>query len=395
LPLLIPSAVGIGLLIKCVSSGPMIFLQERVGYQGRRFICFKFRTMKVGSDTRPHRSHVAELMRSNSPMVKMDTQGDRRLIPLGSLLRATGLDELPQLLNVLGGQMSLVGPRPCLVYEYENYSLAQKRRFETLPGLTGLWQVSGKNKTTFSEMIALDIAYSENKSLWLDLLIIMKTLPVLMSQFREVRRKRRAAPGYVSKTISKAADEVPAAIRLDDQDRSLANGASNDLLLGSKRIEKLVNSLLGPLLLGLFLFSSEVSAAQPSYLLSEGFEGPGYENAGWSPSISTTAPDPDYTAPALVGSHSLRCNGASFIQRAFVRSDPFYGYFRVRWLSWSDYKYVVDWLDGNQSSTATLFTSYGNKLEIRHGAVSVSGTTVISLNTTYHVWLESSPVPIV
>jgi lipopolysaccharide/colanic/teichoic acid biosynthesis glycosyltransferase len=114
LPLLIPLGVVIGLLIKCVSRGPVIFLQERVGYRGRRFICFKFRTMKVGSDVGVHRSHVAELMRSNLPMTKMDTKGDRRLIPLGSLLRATGLDELPQILNVLGGQMSLVGPRPCL-----------------------------------------------------------------------------------------------------------------------------------------------------------------------------------------------------------------------------------------------------------------------------------------
>jgi len=187
----------------------MIFLQERVGYQGRRFICFKFRTMTVGSDVGLHRSHVAELMRSNLPMVKMDTKGDRRLIPLGSLLRATGLDELPQLLNVLGSQMSLVGPRPCLVYEYENYSLLQRQRFNTLPGLTGLWQVCGKNKTTFSEMIALDIAYSENKSVWLDLQIMMKTLPVVVSQFREARTRRRPSPRCVSETIFKAGEEVP------------------------------------------------------------------------------------------------------------------------------------------------------------------------------------------
>ena len=211
LPLLLPVAVAIGLLIKCVSRGPMIFLQERVGYQGRRFICFKFRTMKVDSDVGLHQSHVAELMRSNLPMVKMDTKGDRRLIPLGSLLRATGLDELPQILNVLGGQMSLVGPRPCLVYEYENYSLSQKQRFNTLPGLTGLWQVCGKNKTTFSEMIALDIAYSENKSLWLDLKIIMKTPPVVVSQYREARVRRQQVPRGVSETVFKASPEVSGA----------------------------------------------------------------------------------------------------------------------------------------------------------------------------------------
>jgi lipopolysaccharide/colanic/teichoic acid biosynthesis glycosyltransferase len=219
LPLLIPLVVGIGLLIKCVSRGPMIFLQERVGYRGRRFICFKFRTMKVGSDVGLHRSHVAELMRSNVPMVKMDTKDDRRLIPLGSLLRATGLDELPQILNVLGGQMSLVGPRPCLVYEYENYSLSQKQRFNALPGLTGLWQVCGKNKTTFSEMIALDIAYSENKSLRLDLQIMMKTLPVVVSQFREARVRRQQAPPCVSETVFKAGEKVLNALCPHRQER--------------------------------------------------------------------------------------------------------------------------------------------------------------------------------
>jgi lipopolysaccharide/colanic/teichoic acid biosynthesis glycosyltransferase len=107
-------------------------------------------------------------------------------------LRATGLDELPQLLNVLGGQMSLVGPRPCVPYEYENYLPEQKRRFNTLPGLTGLWQVSGKNKTTFSEMIALDIRYAETKSLPLDVKIMARTLPALITQVKETRAKRRA-----------------------------------------------------------------------------------------------------------------------------------------------------------------------------------------------------------
>jgi lipopolysaccharide/colanic/teichoic acid biosynthesis glycosyltransferase len=367
----------------------MIFLQERVGYRGRRFICFKFRTMKVGSDVELHRSHVAELMRSNEPMTKMDTKGDQRLIPLGSLLRATGLDELPQILNVLGGQMSLVGPRPCLVYEYENYSLSQRQRFNTLPGLTGLWQVCGKNKTTFSEMIALDIAYAEKKSLWLDLLILARTLPVVVSQYREARARRRQASRCVSETVFKADEKLPGPRCPHGPEKLRVNLTSADPRLRLRRIQKLLNSLLGSLLLGWFAFSpGPLSGAAPSYLLSEGFEGPGYENAGWSPSISTTAPDPDYTTPALVGTHSLRCNGASFIQRSFVRSDPFYCYFRARWQSWSDYKYVVDWLDANQSSTATLFTSYGNKLEIRHGLVSVPGSTVLSLNTTYHVWLE-------
>jgi lipopolysaccharide/colanic/teichoic acid biosynthesis glycosyltransferase len=190
LPVLLPLMIALAVLIKCVSRGPILFLQERVGHRGRRFICFKFRTMKANADAGVHQRHLSDLIRSNAPMVKMDAKGDARLIPFGSLLRATGLDELPQLLNVLGGQMSLVGPRPCVPYEFEQYLPSQKRRFETLPGLTGLWQVSGKNKTTFCEMIALDIHYVENKSPWLDLQIMFRTFPTLVSQVREARARR-------------------------------------------------------------------------------------------------------------------------------------------------------------------------------------------------------------
>ena len=191
LPVLVPILLLLAAGIKCVSPGPVLFLSERVGYRGRRFICFKFRTMKVNADCDAHRRHLADLMRSDAPMVKMDANGDPRLIPLGRLLRASGLDELPQLLNVLGGEMSLVGPRPCLPYEFEGYLPEQKRRFNSLPGLTGLWQVSGKNKTTFSEMIALDIQYAEKKSLWLDLKIMGWTLPAILTQVRESRAKRK------------------------------------------------------------------------------------------------------------------------------------------------------------------------------------------------------------
>jgi lipopolysaccharide/colanic/teichoic acid biosynthesis glycosyltransferase len=196
LPVLIPVAVILAAAIKCASPGPVLFLSERVGYRGRRFICFKFRTMKVNADCDAHRRHLADLMKSDAPMVKMDAKGDPRLIPMGKLLRATGLDELPQLLNVLGGEMSLVGPRPCLPYEYESYLPEQKRRFDSLPGLTGLWQVSGKNKTTFSEMIALDIQYAAKKSLWLDLKIMARTIPAIFTQVRESRmmRKRTSSP---------------------------------------------------------------------------------------------------------------------------------------------------------------------------------------------------------
>lgn len=190
LPILLPVALVISMVIWFASPGPILYLNERVGYRGRKFICFKFRTMKVNADVGIHQKHLADLMKSDAPMTKMDSKGDPRVIPFGSFLRATGLDELPQLLNVLHGQMSIVGPRPCLPYEYDSYVPAQKRRFNSLPGLTGLWQVSGKNKTTFSEMIALDIQYTESKSPWLDLKIMFKTIPALLGQVLENKRAK-------------------------------------------------------------------------------------------------------------------------------------------------------------------------------------------------------------
>jgi lipopolysaccharide/colanic/teichoic acid biosynthesis glycosyltransferase len=192
MPLLLPLMLFIALLIRVVSSGPVLFRQERVGYLGRRFTCFKFRTMVVGADTAVHQGHLNHLMSSDVPMVKMDTQGDPRLIPLGLLLRSSGLDELPQIINVLLGDMSLVGPRPCLPYEYDKYLPWQRERFNTLPGLTGLWQVSGKNKTTFVEMIQLDIDYVRSKTVWSDLRIILKTIPALIIQVEETRKRRRS-----------------------------------------------------------------------------------------------------------------------------------------------------------------------------------------------------------
>jgi lipopolysaccharide/colanic/teichoic acid biosynthesis glycosyltransferase len=181
----------IALWIKLSSRGPVLFRQERLGLRGRTFVCLKFRSMKVGADTQLHKDYLKQLLRSETPMTKMDTNGDPRLIPLGALLRSTGLDELPQLINVLRGDMSLVGPRPCIPYEAEDYLSWQKERFKTLPGLTGLWQVSGKNQTTFNEMIHLDIAYVRNKSLRLDIKIILKTIPALISQVRETRASRK------------------------------------------------------------------------------------------------------------------------------------------------------------------------------------------------------------
>ena len=193
-PFLLPLMVGVGILVRLVSPGPVLFRQERVGYLGQRFMCFKFRTMFVNADTTLHQGHLDQLMDSDTPLMKMDAKGDPRIIPFGRLLRATGLDELPQLINVLRGEMSLVGPRPCLPYEYNKYQRWQKERFNTLPGLTGLWQVGGKNKTTFTEMICLDIRYARAKTLWLDLKILLMTFPAVIAQVLESRdsRERRA-----------------------------------------------------------------------------------------------------------------------------------------------------------------------------------------------------------
>ena len=153
LPVVLPLAAFIAVLIRLVSDGPILFKQERVGHLGRRFMCFKFRTMYVGAETVTHQGYLHHLINSNTPMVKLDARGDSRIIPFGLLLRASGLDELPQLINVLRGEMSVVGPRPCIAYECDNYLPWQRERFDTLPGLTGLWQVSGKNRTTFVEMM--------------------------------------------------------------------------------------------------------------------------------------------------------------------------------------------------------------------------------------------------
>jgi len=181
-PVVLPLCLLIAAGIKAVSRGPALFKQERIGHLGRRFTCFKFRTMKLGADPAVHRAHVDRLIGSKEPMLKLDARGDPRLITGGAMLRALGLDELPQLVNVLRGEMSLVGPRPCLAYECRNYQPRHWRRFDVLPGLTGSWQVNGKNRTSFEEMIELDLYYGLHQSLWLDLSILAKTVPAIISQ---------------------------------------------------------------------------------------------------------------------------------------------------------------------------------------------------------------------
>ena len=190
LPVIVPVVLLIALYIKLTSRGSVLFRQERIGYYGQPFVIFKFRTMHVNAPTNGHEQYLKELMNSAQPMTKMDSKGDSRLIRGGGFLRATGLDELPQLINVLRGEMSLVGPRPCTAYEYQQYSPWHSRRLEALPGLTGLWQVSGKNKLSFEQMIQLDIHYAEHSSVWLDLQIMLRTFPVLFAQVAERLAKR-------------------------------------------------------------------------------------------------------------------------------------------------------------------------------------------------------------
>ncbi len=190
LPVWLPIMIAISVWIKLVSSGPILFRQERVGYRGKSFEILKFRTMKANAETLSHERHLEGLIQADCPMAKLDASGDPRIIRGGRLLRATGLDELPQLFNVLRGEMTLVGPRPCTPNEFRRYQSWQQARANVAPGLTGYWQVNGKNKTTFTEMIDLDIFYAKNMSLRLDLAILLRTVPAIFGQLLESRARK-------------------------------------------------------------------------------------------------------------------------------------------------------------------------------------------------------------
>jgi lipopolysaccharide/colanic/teichoic acid biosynthesis glycosyltransferase len=189
-----PVLAAVAMYIKIVSPGPVFFRQERVGYLGRPFTMIKFRTMKTGSDNvTVHQDYLKDLIgNDDKAMTKLDTGIDNRLIPLAGLLRRTCIDELPQLVNVFRGDMSLVGPRPCLEYEAEEFASWQRRRFHTVPGMTGLWQVSGKNRLTFKEMMRLDIRYATRKSAGMDLMISLKTAPAILGQVRDAVKAKRS-----------------------------------------------------------------------------------------------------------------------------------------------------------------------------------------------------------
>lgn len=203
-PVWLPLTVFIVLWVAITSPGPIFYRQPRVGFKGRRFMIVKFRTMKVNAETRSHETYLEYLMVSDQPMMKLDAKGDPRLILGGKLLRATGLDELPQLFNVLRGEMSVVGPRPCTVREFELYSPDDRERVNALPGLTGFWQVNGKNRTTFRQMIDMDVFYAANLSLAMDLKIIARTFPTIARQFLDmwnILPRRRARSPVPTSTV--------------------------------------------------------------------------------------------------------------------------------------------------------------------------------------------------
>ena len=184
--LLLPFAI-ISTLIKLTSKGPVLFHQIRIGKDGKPFVFYKFRSMYLGSENDNERkikmkSFISEkgnlIVKKNYSKVV----NERKITPIGRFLRKTSIDELPQFINVLKGDMSLVGPRPCLPYEYEYYDEWHKRRLSITPGCTGLWQVEARSNSSFEEMVLLDLYYIENLSFWFDLQLILKTIPVMLFQ---------------------------------------------------------------------------------------------------------------------------------------------------------------------------------------------------------------------
>lgn len=171
-----PLFMLIALAIRLDSPGPVIFRQTRVGLRGRHFEIYKFRSMHVGAEEQ--QDMLADRNEADGPIFKI--RDDPRLTRVGRILRRLSLDELPQLVNVLRGEMSLVGPRPPIPAEVEKYQEWHKKRLAAPPGMTGLWQVSGRSRLSFDEMVLLDIYYIENWSLWLDFKILMRTIPKVL-----------------------------------------------------------------------------------------------------------------------------------------------------------------------------------------------------------------------
>ena len=176
-----PFCVAIAIAIKLTSKGPILFRQMRVGHHGRQFQFLKFRSMYVGNDYSVHRDYVTKLINKNAVADASQGNvykltGDKRITPLGRFLRKTSLDELPQFINVLMGDMSLVGPRPPIPYELAAYQTWHRRRLlEVKPGITGLWQVTGRSTVDFDAMVRLDLKYATSWTPWLDFKILLRT----------------------------------------------------------------------------------------------------------------------------------------------------------------------------------------------------------------------------
>jgi lipopolysaccharide/colanic/teichoic acid biosynthesis glycosyltransferase len=187
LVLLSPLFLVIALAVRLNSPGPVIYRQERVGRGGRRFHMYKFRTMVHGNDPRQCENYLrsfirhgkpADIAKDGSPIYKPPR--DPRVTRVGSWLRRLSLDELPQLYNTLIGDMSLVGPRPCLPYEWELYEPWQRRRLDVVPGCTGLWQVKARSRVRFEDMVVLDLYYAHHGTLLSDLKLIAQTIPAMI-----------------------------------------------------------------------------------------------------------------------------------------------------------------------------------------------------------------------
>ena len=192
-----PLMLLIAILIKLDSPGPILFSQERVGarrrsvrgstiWEIRTFRVYKFRSMVHNADQSLHQTYIkafaaGQLETSNGAGPKFKLTGDPRVTRLGRILRKSSLDELPQLINVAKGEMSLVGPRPVPAYEVEQYQAHHRERLVALPGITGIWQVRGRGQATFEEMIRMDIDYVRRRSLWFDFKILLLTIPAVLS----------------------------------------------------------------------------------------------------------------------------------------------------------------------------------------------------------------------
>ncbi len=184
-----PLLLAVALLVRLESPGPALFRQRRVGRDGREFTLLKFRSMRDDADPALHREYVSALIANGGAGAAPATEGglyklavDDRVTAVGRFIRRWSVDELPQLLNVVAGQMALVGPRPVIPYEVAEYPRWYHRRFAVKPGLTGLWQVSGRSERTYEEMVRLDIEYAERRTLLLDLSIFARTPLVVLAR---------------------------------------------------------------------------------------------------------------------------------------------------------------------------------------------------------------------